>query len=450
MPLTKIKVIAFDADDTLWVNETLFREAEMEFCVLMHDYLSAEKCNHLLFEMEMKNLLLYGYGIKPFTLSLIEAAIDFSDGMVPITVIETIIALGKKMLGAPIELLDGVEETLESLSQKYRLVMVTKGDLLDQERKLIKSGLEPYFHHIEIVSDKTEKQYQKLVNHLDIAATEFLMVGNSIKSDILPVALSHFDPEFMYYGTQRLYTSNRAVFWTAISPDLTDGQHPSGSGSYGTLTAIGPSHINTNTVYTGSDDGNVYVTFDGGTSWDNISAGLPNRYITSLAVSPGDDQIAYVTLSGYSVLDYDPHVFKTIDGGLNWVAISANLPNIPVNDIVIHPDEDLLIIATDLNVWYSQNDGVSWTILGDNLPLTLTRDIKIHQPTNTLYAGTYGRSMHSFDLNTLILNSEEFTSEEKDFIIYPIPATTQISLKHHIKDEGSLVLYDINGSNTKN
>lgn len=107
--------------------------------------------------------------------------------MVPISVIETIIALGKKMLGAPIELLDGVEETLESLSQKYRLVMVTKGDLLDQERKLIKSGLEPYFHHIEIVSDKTEKQYQKLVNHLDIAATEFLMVGNSIKSDILPV-----------------------------------------------------------------------------------------------------------------------------------------------------------------------------------------------------------------------------------------------------------------------
>ncbi len=187
MPLTKIKAIAFDADDTLWVNETLFREAEMEFCVLMHEYLSEEKCNQLLFEMEMKNLPLYGYGIKPFTLSLIEAAIEFSIGTVPITVIETIIALGKKMLGAPIELLDGVEETLESLSQKYRLVMVTKGDLLDQERKLIKSGLEPYFHHIEIVSDKTEKQYQKLVNHLDIAATEFLMVGNSIKSDILPV-----------------------------------------------------------------------------------------------------------------------------------------------------------------------------------------------------------------------------------------------------------------------
>jgi putative hydrolase of the HAD superfamily len=187
MPLSKIKAIAFDADDTLWVNETLFREAEAAFCVLMQDFLSEEQCNTMLFEMEMKNLPLYGYGIKPFTLSLIEAAITFSDGKVPMTVIEQLIANGKKMLEAPVELMDGIEQTLVVLSKKYRLVMATKGDLLDQERKLIKSGLEPYFHHIEIVSDKKEKQYQKLVNHLDIKAEEFLMVGNSVKSDILPV-----------------------------------------------------------------------------------------------------------------------------------------------------------------------------------------------------------------------------------------------------------------------
>lgn len=187
MPLSRIKVIAFDADDTLWANETLFREAEREFCVLMQDYLPEEKCNALLFEIEMKNLPLYGYGIKPFTLSLIEAAIKFSNGNIPVASIETLIGRAKKMLEAPIELLDGIEQTLEVLSQKYRLVMATKGDLLDQERKLIKSGLEPYFHHIEIVSDKTEVQYQKLVNHLDIKVEEFLMVGNSVKSDILPV-----------------------------------------------------------------------------------------------------------------------------------------------------------------------------------------------------------------------------------------------------------------------
>ena len=187
MGLAKIEVIAFDADDTLWVNEPFFRDAELAFCELMQDYLPAEQCNKLLFEVEMQNLGLYGYGIKPFTLSLIEAAIRFSDGNVPISVIDTLIERGKKMLQEPVELLDGIQDTLQELSKRYRLVMATKGDLLDQERKLIKSGLEPYFHHIEIVSDKTDKQYSKLVKQLDISPDEFLMVGNSVKSDILPV-----------------------------------------------------------------------------------------------------------------------------------------------------------------------------------------------------------------------------------------------------------------------
>ncbi|MBX2826602.1 MAG: HAD family hydrolase [Flavobacteriaceae bacterium] len=187
MSFANIKAIAFDADDTLWVNETLFRDAELEFCKLMKDFMPEDECNERLFEMEMKNLPMYGYGIKPFTLSLIEAAIQFSKGKVSNTTISEIINIGKGMLEAPIELIDGIDETLKYLSTKYRLVMATKGDLLDQERKLIKSGLEPYFHHIEIVSDKQPKHYQKLVNHLDIFPGEFLMVGNSVKSDILPV-----------------------------------------------------------------------------------------------------------------------------------------------------------------------------------------------------------------------------------------------------------------------
>jgi putative hydrolase of the HAD superfamily len=187
MPLSFIRSIAFDADDTLWENETLFRNVEREFCILLKDYMGEEECNRLLYEVEMKNLPLYGYGIKPFTLSLIEAAIQFSDRKLPISVIEKLIAIGKEMLLAPIVLIDGIEETLRVLSGKYKLVMATKGDLLDQERKLIKSGLEPYFHHIEIVSDKTPKHYLKLVRHLDIQPNEFLMVGNSLKSDILPV-----------------------------------------------------------------------------------------------------------------------------------------------------------------------------------------------------------------------------------------------------------------------
>ncbi len=187
MPLSNIKVIAFDADDTLWVNETLFRKAEEEFCDLLEDHMSKEEANTLLFDVEMKNLPLYGYGIKPFTLSLIEAAITISNGNTTVDLIQKLIEKGKQMLQEPIELIDGIDSTLEQLSKQYRLVMATKGDLLDQERKLIKSGLEKYFHHIEIVSDKTEKQYSKLVKHLDITEKEFLMVGNSLKSDILPV-----------------------------------------------------------------------------------------------------------------------------------------------------------------------------------------------------------------------------------------------------------------------
>lgn len=187
MLLNGIKVIAFDADDTLWVNEPYYRKAEEEFCELLKDYMPKETCNRILFDVEMKNLEMYGYGIKPFALSLIEAAITISDQKIPLSVVTTLIERAKKMLNHPIELLDGIEETLMSLSKKYRLVMATKGDLLDQERKLIKSGLESYFHHIEIVSDKTPNHYRKLIKHLDIQPEEFLMIGNSMKSDILPV-----------------------------------------------------------------------------------------------------------------------------------------------------------------------------------------------------------------------------------------------------------------------
>ena len=184
---SNIKVIAFDADDTLWVNEPYFRTAEKAFCELLKEYVPEEECNELLYKFEMQNLPLYGYGIKPFVLSLIEAAITISKKKIPLEVVSEIIAIGKEMLQMPVELIDGIETTLAHLSKKYLLVMATKGDLLDQERKLIKSGLEKYFHHIEVMSDKQPKNYQKLITHLDIPPSQFLMVGNSLKSDVLPV-----------------------------------------------------------------------------------------------------------------------------------------------------------------------------------------------------------------------------------------------------------------------
>jgi putative hydrolase of the HAD superfamily len=182
-----LKVIAFDADDTLWVNEPYFRETENRFFELMQDFLPQHTVSRELLTTEIENLRLYGYGIKGFILSMIETAMRISDKRIPVSAIEKILNEGKALLEKPVELIDGVEDVLKNLRGSYRLVMATKGDLLDQERKLKKSGLEHYFHHIEIMSDKKENDYKKLLRHLDIRPEEFLMIGNSLKSDVLPV-----------------------------------------------------------------------------------------------------------------------------------------------------------------------------------------------------------------------------------------------------------------------
>jgi putative hydrolase of the HAD superfamily len=182
-----IKVIAFDADDTLWVNETYFREAEEVFAELLSKYETKNKIDQELFKTEIKNLAIYGYGIKGFVLSMIECALVLSNYKLPQETLEKILVIGKEMLEKPVELLPGVEEVLQNLQGKYKLIVATKGDLLDQERKLEKSNLLKYFHHIEIMSDKKEKDYLKLLKHLDIKPSQFLMIGNSLKSDVLPL-----------------------------------------------------------------------------------------------------------------------------------------------------------------------------------------------------------------------------------------------------------------------
>ena len=182
-----IKVIAFDADDTLWVNETYFREAEETFAELISKYETKNKIDQELFKTEIKNLEIYGYGIKGFVLSMVECALELSNYKLPQKTIKKILDIGKEMLAQPIELLDGVEEVLSNLQGKYKLIVATKGDLLDQEKKLEKSNLIKYFHHIEVMSDKKEKDYLKLMKHLEVEPSELLMIGNSLKSDVLPL-----------------------------------------------------------------------------------------------------------------------------------------------------------------------------------------------------------------------------------------------------------------------
>jgi putative hydrolase of the HAD superfamily len=181
------KIIAFDADDTLFVNEPYFQETEHKFCDLMSDYLSHQGLSQELFKIEIQNLDLYGYGIKGYVLSMIEAAMKISNNTLSMEVIEKIIQYGKELLEKPIELLDGVEDTLKTLHGKYKLVVATKGDLKDQRSKLHRSGLGKYFHHIEVMSDKQEVDYTDLLKRLEIDPSDFIMIGNSLKSDVLPV-----------------------------------------------------------------------------------------------------------------------------------------------------------------------------------------------------------------------------------------------------------------------
>ena len=185
--LERIKAIAFDADDTLWVNETLFRDTEDRFCDWVSAYLPPEEARARLEAVEERNMAAYGYGIKPFTLSLVEAALEISRGQLPPETIQAIIDNGKRMLEAPVENLPGVPEVLRRLNGHYRLVVATKGDLHDQENKLARSGIAHHFAHVEVLSDKTVERYRALLERYDAPPDRFLMVGNSPRSDILPV-----------------------------------------------------------------------------------------------------------------------------------------------------------------------------------------------------------------------------------------------------------------------
>ncbi len=183
----QIKVIGFDADDTLWVNEPYYRETEHLFTQLMQPVADEETVMNVLNETEVRNLPLYGYGAKGFMLSMIETTMEIAGDDAKPDIVEGVLLLGKTLIGKPVVLIDGAQSTLLQLKDQYKLVLVTKGDLLDQERKLKKSGLNNCFHHIEILSNKREENYQRLFQNLDTPPEEFMMVGNSLKSDVIPV-----------------------------------------------------------------------------------------------------------------------------------------------------------------------------------------------------------------------------------------------------------------------
>ncbi|WP_226780271.1 HAD family hydrolase [Oceaniglobus trochenteri] len=182
-----LTTIAFDADDTLWHNETFFRLTQERFAALLADYAPRDDLDARLLAAERRNLGHYGFGIKGFVLSMIETAIDITDEKVPARVIRELVDAGRDMLEHPIDLLPEVEDTLRALSGDFRLLIITKGDLLDQERKVAQSGLGDLFDGVEIVSDKTASAYDGIFARHGTRAAQAMMVGNSMKSDVLPV-----------------------------------------------------------------------------------------------------------------------------------------------------------------------------------------------------------------------------------------------------------------------
>lgn len=210
-----LDLIAFDADDTLWHNESLYLDVQDRFAQLAAPYAGVEQAKQALHEVEMRNLKHYGYGIKGFTISLIEAAIEVSGGSVPAESIQSLIDLTRDMLVAKVRLIDGVEETLARLSGAHPLMLLTKGDLFEQENKIARSGMGGYFKIIEIVSDKTPGSYQTLLARHDIQPSRFLMVGNSLRSDILPV---------LDLGGLAVYIPY-ALTWSHENAEIPDAEH---------------------------------------------------------------------------------------------------------------------------------------------------------------------------------------------------------------------------------
>ncbi|GAB3944630.1 HAD family hydrolase [Spirosoma harenae] len=182
-----MKLIAFDADDTLWVNEPNYVDVKQKLCELLSHHIDQYTLEDKFYNAQIRNLHLFGYGAKSFILSMIETAIELTDGAITGREIQQIIDVSRRLLDFPIDVLDGIPEVLEVLAKRHDLMVLTKGDLFDQESKIARSGLGHYFKHVEIVSEKNEQAYQRVLQRYNVQPADFIMIGNSLKSDILPV-----------------------------------------------------------------------------------------------------------------------------------------------------------------------------------------------------------------------------------------------------------------------
>ena len=263
-----------------------------------------------------------------------------------------------------------------------------------------------------------------------------------------PVVMDPNNSNVLYFGTNKVYrTTNAAANWTAISPDLTNGNQP----RLGTVTTIDVSKTNPNMIIAGTDDANVWITSNSGTNWTKVSATLPYRWITRVAIDPLNENISYVTFNGLKWRDPQPHIFRTTNKGQTWSDISNNLPDAPVNAFAIDPlRTNVLFAGSDVGCYYSTNTGQSWQFLGSGLPMVSVYDMKIHPTAYYLAIGTHGRSMYKIDLNTIIgINSNEqlTASDYKLEQNFPNPFNPETTIKYSVSRKSfvQIKVYDISG-----
>ncbi|MCK5125094.1 MAG: hypothetical protein KAR42_02460 [candidate division Zixibacteria bacterium] len=261
-------------------------------------------------------------------------------------------------------------------------------------------GFYTIIDYVEYNTFYTESQYGYLVKTINngdswISALNGIDYDNDRHNWMTPIVMDPKNHKVLYYGSQFLYrTDDGAENWVKISPDLSNGDDP-GNLSFGTITTIDVSRVNTDVIYVGTDDGNLHVSDNYGTNWYLRNTGLPNRWVTRVTPDPHDENVAYVTLSGYTSGLNDAHIYRTTDQGLNWIPIDGDLPDVPVNDIIVdYHDTNILYIATDVGVFVSENLGVNWILMHQGIPIVPVMDIDFHVPSRTLIAGTHGRSIY--------------------------------------------------------
>jgi photosystem II stability/assembly factor-like uncharacterized protein len=245
-----------------------------------------------------------------------------------------------------------------------------------------------------------------------------------------PVIMDPADHNKLYYGTYRVFRStNGASSWTAISPDLTGGDPPGGL-VFGTLTTLDVAPSNPSALLAGADDGRVSISVNGGGAWTNVSALLPDRWVTRVAFDPTSHLIAYVTFSGYKNDEPMPHLYRTTNAGASWTDISSNLPPVPLNDVIADPENtNVLYVASDSGVYWSANLGASWQPLGSGLPATPIVDLHLHNGSRKLVAGTHGRSMYTFDLDQITVAVDDAASApEPRVLASPNPFASRATL----------------------